>query len=130
MQNRTQYDMQTALAAENELVGESELGILKDVFRMLPSGITVQDEQGRFLLMNDAAAAQLGIGPAGSSRELDQRRQNGIELLRTGRSAVAEECFTTGPVKQVLPPATGRARGTMGTRRRSRSTAPMKSAAS
>ena len=102
MQNRTQYDMQTALAAENELVGESELGILKDVFRMLPSGVTVQDEQGRFLLMNDAAAAQLGLVPAGPSRELDHRRQNCIELLRTGRAAVAEECFTSGPVKQVL----------------------------
>src|ERR1700726_430956 len=103
MQNRTQYDMQTAaLAAEDELVGESELGILKDVFRMLPSGVTVQDEQGRFLLMNDAAAAQLGLVPAGPSRELDHRRQNCIELLRTGRAAVAEECFTSGPVKQVL----------------------------
>jgi c-di-GMP phosphodiesterase Gmr len=103
MQNRTQYDMQTAaLAAEDELVGESELGILKDVFRMLPSGVTVQDEQGRFLLMNDAAAAQLGIVPAGPSMQLDHRRQNGIELLRIGRAVVAEECFTSGPVKQVL----------------------------
>src|SRR3984885_2533982 len=103
MQNRTQYDMQTAaLAAEDELVGESELGILKDVFRMLPSGVTVQDEQGRFLLMNDAAAAQLGIAPARASRELDHRRQTGVELLRAGRAAVEEECFTGGPVKQVL----------------------------
>jgi cyclic di-GMP phosphodiesterase Gmr len=103
MQNRTQYDMQTAaLAAEGELVGESELGILKDVFRMLPSAVTVQDEQGRFLLMNDAAMAQLGIVPAGPSLQLDHRRQSGIELLRAGRAAVAEESFTTGPVKQVL----------------------------
>src|SRR5471030_749741 len=103
MQNRTQYDMQTAaLAAEGELVGESELGILKDVFRMLPSGVTVQDEQGRFLLMNDAAAAQLGLVPTGPSRELDYRRQSGIEMLRIGRAVVAEECFTSGPVKQVL----------------------------
>ena len=68
MQNLT--DMQTgATAGEYELVGDSELGILKDVFRMLPSGVTVQDEQGRFLLMNDAAAAQLGLVPAGPSRE-------------------------------------------------------------
>ena len=91
MQNRTEYDMQTAaLAAESELVGESELGILKDVFRMLPSAVTVQDEQGRFLLMNDAAMAQLGIVPAGPSLQLDHRRQSGIELLRAGRAAVAE----------------------------------------
>ena len=61
MQNHSRYDMQTATsAAEDDLVSESELGILMDVFRMLPSGVTVQDEQGRFLLMNDAAAAQLG----------------------------------------------------------------------
>ena len=26
---------------------------------MLPTGVTVQDEQGHFLLVNDAAAAQL-----------------------------------------------------------------------
>jgi cyclic di-GMP phosphodiesterase Gmr len=103
MQNRPQQDLQiAATAGEDELVGESELGILKDVLRMLPSGVTVQDEQGRFLLMNDAAAAQLGIVPARPSRELDHRRQNGIELLRTGRAVVAEECFTSGPVKQVL----------------------------
>src|SRR5665213_1524178 len=103
MQNSAQHDMQTATAAgENELFGESELGILRDVLRMLPSGVTVQDEQGRFLLMNDAAAAQLGIVPAGASSELDHRRQTGIELLRNGRTVVAEECFTSGPVKQIL----------------------------
>jgi c-di-GMP phosphodiesterase Gmr len=102
MQNSTQHDMQTAAAAENEPFGESELGILRDVLRMLPSGVTVQDEQGRFLLMNDAAAVQLGIMPAGPSGELDHRRQTGIELLRTGRAVVAEECFTSGPVKQIL----------------------------
>jgi diguanylate cyclase (GGDEF)-like protein len=103
MQNRTKHDMQTAATAgEDELVEENEFGILKDVFRMLPSGVTVQDEQGRFLLINDAAAAQLGIAPAKPSRELDHRRQTGIELLRAGRAAIAEECFTSGPVKQVL----------------------------
>jgi c-di-GMP phosphodiesterase Gmr len=102
MKNHTRHDMQAAAsAAEDELVGD-ELGILKDVFRMLPSGVTVQDEQGRFLLMNDAAAAQFGIVSAGPSRELDHRRQHCIELLRAGRAAVAEECFTSGTVKQVL----------------------------
>jgi c-di-GMP phosphodiesterase Gmr len=102
MQNRPQHDLQTATAGEYELVGENDLGILRDVFRMLPNGVTVQDEHGRFLFMNDAAAAQLGIAPARPCRELDHRRENGIELLRTGRAAVAEECFSSGPVKQVL----------------------------
>ena len=39
----------------------SELSILRDVLRMLPNGVTVQDEHGRVLLANNAAAAQLPI---------------------------------------------------------------------
>src|SRR5450759_5155527 len=71
---------------------------------MLPAGVTVQDEQGRFLLVNDAAAVQLGIAagaPAGSA-EFSQRRDTGLELLRAGRAAVAEECVTRGELKQVF----------------------------
>ena len=71
---------------------------------MLPTGVTVQDEQGRFLLVNDAAAAQLGMaaGEPPASQELDQRRETGLELLRAGRAVVAEECVTSGTVKQVF----------------------------
>jgi diguanylate cyclase (GGDEF)-like protein len=82
---------------------DGEPGLLRDVFRMLPAGVTVQDGHGRFLLMNDAAAAQLGVGadqPA--SRELDQRRETGLELLRAGRAAAAEEFVTRGELKQVF----------------------------
>ncbi|WP_249779793.1 putative bifunctional diguanylate cyclase/phosphodiesterase [Bradyrhizobium sediminis] len=72
---------------------------------MLPTGVTVQDEQGHFLLVNDAAAAQLrmaGVEPAApASRELDHRRKTGIEVLRTGRPAIAEECVDNGHAKQV-----------------------------
>ncbi|MFZ2157905.1 MAG: EAL domain-containing protein [Bradyrhizobium sp.] len=72
---------------------------------MLPTGVTVQDEQGHFLLVNDAAAAQLrmvGVEPAApASRELDHRRKTGIEVLRTGRPAIAEECVASGHAKQV-----------------------------
>jgi c-di-GMP phosphodiesterase Gmr len=83
---------------------DSELNMLRDVFRMLPSGVTVQDEHGRFLLVNDAAAAQLGIAKGGplSSQELNHRRETGLELLRSGRAAVAEECVIGGHGKQVL----------------------------
>jgi c-di-GMP phosphodiesterase Gmr len=103
MQNRAKYATQNAATPEeSEFVGDTGLGILKDIFRMLPTGVTVQDEQGRFLLMNDAAALQLEIAPAGFSKELDQRRQTGAELLHAGRATVTEECFTSGPVKQVL----------------------------
>jgi len=103
MHSRARHDPQTAAteAGDGSAV-VTELSVLRDVFRSLPGGVTVQDEQGRFLLMNDAAAAQLGIAPAGSSPELDHRRQHCIELLRSGRAAVAEECFTNGTAKQVL----------------------------
>jgi diguanylate cyclase (GGDEF)-like protein len=72
---------------------------------MLPAGVTVQDEHGRFVLMNDAAAAQLGIdaGEIGTvtSNELNRRRQTGLELLRAGLPAVAEECMIGGQDQQV-----------------------------
>ena len=107
MHSRTQYDPRTAAPDhDNELAGDTELSILRDVFRMLPNGVTVQDEQGRFLLVNDAAAAQLGIAEsepmAACSIELNQRRETGLELLRAGRPAVAEECSSRGAVKQVF----------------------------
>jgi c-di-GMP phosphodiesterase Gmr len=103
MQDLPRHHMQTALTeVEHEFAGDAGLSILRDVFRMLPNGVTVQDEQGRFLLMNDAAAVELGMTAAGPSKELDHRRQTGIELLRAGRAAVAEECLTSGSVKRVF----------------------------
>src|ERR1700692_4360113 len=107
MQSHTRYDLPTAaLESDDALAADTELNILRDVFRMLPNGVTVQDEQGRFLLVNDAAAAQLGIAAAEPgalpSKELNQRRETGLELLRAGRAAVAEEFVTSGSVKRVL----------------------------
>ncbi len=107
MQSRTQYDRRTAATeSDGELALATELSILRDVFRMLPAGVTVQDEHGRFLLVNDAAAAQLrmaGAEPAApASRELNHRRETGIELLRSGRPAVAEECVSSGQARQVF----------------------------
>jgi cyclic di-GMP phosphodiesterase Gmr len=107
MHSRHQHDLQTA-ATEGDvsLPADSELSILRDVFRLLPTGVTVQDEQGRFLLVNDAAAAQLGIAPGAPatspSPELNHRRETGLELLHAGRSHVAEECVSSGALKQVL----------------------------
>jgi c-di-GMP phosphodiesterase Gmr len=107
MQSRPNHDLQTA-ATHNDigLAGDCGLSILRDVFRLLPTGVTVQDEHGRFLLVNDAAAVQLGIavgGPAvAPSEQLNHRRDTGLELLRSGRPVVTEECVTSGPVKQVL----------------------------
>ena len=62
MHSSKKHDFQAAAAqARDESTFESELSILRDVFRLLPAGVTVQDEHGHFLLVNDAAAAQLGI---------------------------------------------------------------------
>src|SRR3984885_7565659 len=105
MQSPIRHDPR-AVTQGSEFAVENELSILRDVFRMLPTGITVQDEQGRFLLVNDAAAAQLGIvegqPSALSSKPLNKRRETGLELLRAGRAAVAEECITGGRGKQVF----------------------------
>src|ERR1700721_4606663 len=105
MQSPIRHDLH-AVTQGGEFAAENELSILRNVFRMLPTGITVQDEQGRFLLVNDAAAAQLGIAEgqphALSSKPLNERRETGLELLRAGRAAVAEECVTGGRGKQVF----------------------------
>jgi cyclic di-GMP phosphodiesterase Gmr len=107
MHDRTNPDLQTAATPDaHELTIESELRVLRDVFRMLPHGVTLQDEQGGLLLVNDAAKAQLGIAAgepqAPPSKELDHRRQACIEVLRAGRAAVAEESTVNGELKQVF----------------------------
>jgi c-di-GMP phosphodiesterase Gmr len=106
MQSRHHFDLQTAASDDaHEGAADGELGMLRDVFKQLPTGVTVQDEQGHFLLMNDAAAAQLGITAAAApsaSKELDHRREAGLEVLRSGRTAATEETITRGSVKQVL----------------------------
>ncbi len=107
MQSRIQYEQRNAATeGDSEYALANELRILRDVFRMLPTGVTVQDEQGHFLLVNDAAAAQLGMAgsemEAPASRELDHRRKTGMELLRTGSHAVAEECVNSDQARQVF----------------------------
>ena len=77
MHSPYKYDLQAAAGeASNEGAIDSELNTLREVLRMLPHGVTVQDEHGQLLLANDAAMAQLGIGAAEvSSKELEQRRE-------------------------------------------------------
>ena len=50
------------MQAGNEDALNTELSILRDVLRLLPTGVTVQDEHGNFLLVNDAAATLLADG--------------------------------------------------------------------
>ena len=105
MHSPTRHDLQTAASqGDSERADDAELAILRDVFRLLPAGVTLQDEHGRILLANDAAAAQLGIAAAEpgapASAELNHRRETGIEFLRSGRAAVIEECVTRGDIRQ------------------------------
>jgi c-di-GMP phosphodiesterase Gmr len=79
----------------------SELSILRDVLRMLPNGVTVQDEHGRVLLVNDAAAAQLQIGADGVV-EPEHRRKTAREALRSGETMVVEESFAREDGRQVF----------------------------
>jgi cyclic di-GMP phosphodiesterase Gmr len=90
----------------SEFAIEGELGLLRDVLRLLPTGVTVQDEDGRFLLINDAAASQLGMaaGQGGefASKHLNERREKALDLLRAGRTTVAETAAAGNNGEQVL----------------------------
>jgi c-di-GMP phosphodiesterase Gmr len=102
MQGRPTHDSSTAApAGDRSFATESEFAMLRDVFRLLPHGVTVQDEQGRFVLVNDAAAAQFGAAGAVPSTELAQRRETAIALLRDGRPVVGEERVICGGSSQV-----------------------------
>lgn len=91
------------MQAANEGALNTELSILRDVFRLLPTGVTVQDEHGNFLLMNDAAAALLQMAAAAPApSQLSDRQETCLELLRSGSAAVLEEALTSGPAKHVF----------------------------
>jgi c-di-GMP phosphodiesterase Gmr len=82
---------------------DSELRILRDVLRLLPSGVTVQDEQGKFLLVNDAALAQLQMAagaPVPSPH--NDRHETCLDLLRQGRPVVLEEAVASGAHRRVF----------------------------
>jgi cyclic di-GMP phosphodiesterase Gmr len=90
---------------------DAELNLLKDIVRMLPAAVTVQDDQGRFLLVNEAAAAHFKLpatdllgtaDTAATAESFPGRRGTCIELLRSGHDAVLEECFGDGPFKRTF----------------------------
>jgi c-di-GMP phosphodiesterase Gmr len=107
MQNPSSQQNPTVTSLEAaEFAFEGELSLLRDILRLLPAGVTVQDEDGRFLLINDAAASQLGMaaGQPGelASKHLNERREKGLELLRAGRTAVAEIAVPGRNGEQIL----------------------------
>jgi diguanylate cyclase (GGDEF)-like protein/PAS domain S-box-containing protein len=95
MQTTDRFNHPSQTTGQGAPSAEAELNFLRSIVSMLPSGVTVQDEHGRFLVMNDAAAAQLGLtangGSTASVRHLDQRQATCRELLSCGRAVVAEE---------------------------------------
>src|SRR5882757_11359897 len=104
MHSPYKHDFQAAtVPAGNESAMDSELNILRDVFRLLPAGVTVQDERGEFLLANDAASALLQMTTAAPApSQAGDRRETCLELLRSDRAAVLEEAVVSGQTKQVF----------------------------
>lgn len=83
----------------------SRLIFLSEVVGSLPAGVTVQDEQGNFVLVNAAAAAQFNIpacdiveaasGVPFRSRELNDRRYLARRVLQSGKTRISEELIRT-----------------------------------
>jgi c-di-GMP phosphodiesterase Gmr len=96
-------DVQAAATAGDESALDSELSILRNVFRLLPAGVTVQDEHGEYLLVNEAATTLLELAAAASApSQLSDRRETCLELLSTGHTAVLEEAIASGQARQVF----------------------------
>jgi len=104
MHSPHKHDLQAAsIVADNEGTNDTELSVLRDVFRLLPTGVTVQDEHGNFLLVNDAAAGLLRMAAAApAASQLSDRHETCLELLRSGSAAVVEEAVTSGAARQVF----------------------------
>ena len=89
-----------------------ELSTLREIVRLLPSAVTVQDDSGEFLLVNDAAAAQFNTAPesflAGNEasdflkQAISHRRLTAINLMQSGRTAVFEERVNSELDKRVF----------------------------
>src|ERR1700712_5577328 len=103
MHSPHKHDFQPAETQAGNEGNDTELSILREVLRLLPTGVTVQDEHGNFLLVNDAAAALLQMAAAAPApSQLSDRHDTCLELLRSGRAAVVEEAVTSGPAKHVF----------------------------
>jgi cyclic di-GMP phosphodiesterase Gmr len=97
-----------AIGAGIERDVHAELNLLNEIVRLLPAGVTVQDEHGRFLLVNDAAAARLKVSAEDllaaplATPELTRRRETCIELLRADRAVVTEQSVSDGQVRRTF----------------------------
>jgi diguanylate cyclase (GGDEF)-like protein/PAS domain S-box-containing protein len=105
----TEIDRLNRLVAElrqSGLDAQRDRDFFKTIVDLVPVGVTVQDDTGRFILVNTVAAANLetpadvlvGASPADflSEEEAAQRRQWEADLLRSGELITAEETVS-GP---------------------------------
>jgi diguanylate cyclase (GGDEF)-like protein len=106
MQRSAAQDFETVFSdAAAFSAPDAKLRLLQEIVKLLPAGVTVQDAHGRFLIVNDAAAVQLGLADRESSHlspQLEQRRETGAEMLRAGGVGVTEECIEDGAAQQAL----------------------------
>jgi cyclic di-GMP phosphodiesterase Gmr len=91
-------------ASADSPAGDTHPGIaagdLHEAISQLPIGITLQDHQGRFLFVNEAAGVHFNLGALSDEAEqllpydqLKRRQALCVEALRTGRAATSEERF-------------------------------------
>jgi c-di-GMP phosphodiesterase Gmr len=74
---------------------------LQEAIAQLPVGITLQDQHGRFLFVNEAAGAQLNLATLSLDSpqhlpyaELKRRQELCVAALRSGEAATSEERIT------------------------------------
>jgi len=81
-----------------------DLRLFRDIVRALPAAVTVQDEAGHFVFVNDAAAAQYGLAPIGGEANalLDRRRADGLAVLAQDQPALREERLAHGGAARAL----------------------------
>ncbi|MGY3441232.1 putative signal transduction protein with EAL and GGDEF domain [Bradyrhizobium sp. USDA 4473] len=104
MHSLTRNDFQAGAAATGEDdISSNELRILRDLLQLLPAGVTVQDEHGQFILVNEAAASQLQLAASATQPPpVDERHAANLDLLRSGRPVVLEEVLSCGASKYVF----------------------------
>ncbi|MBN9007950.1 MAG: EAL domain-containing protein [Rhizobiales bacterium] len=89
----------------------ARLDFLSEVVMSLPASVTVQDERGNFVFVNDAAAAQFNMsahdivgavpGAAFRCKELNDRRDIVAGVLQSGRVRTSEERIRTDLASKV-----------------------------
>ncbi|MBR0871462.1 EAL domain-containing protein [Bradyrhizobium tropiciagri] len=105
MHDFTEHDLQSdVLPTGHDGNFSNELRILRDLLHLLPAGVTVQDERGEFILMNEAATAQLQLAAnAGTpTSPTDDRHAACLEMLRNGRPVALEEVLVSGASRHVF----------------------------